>query len=51
MKGMDDMKDMDKKDMKGMNMPGMNMQTNPMDTFKFEDNNPARKKSKVKGKQ
>ena len=31
--------------MPGMIMPGMQM-NNPMDTFKFKDNNPARKKSK-----
>lgn len=47
MKDMDNMKDMNKDDMKNMNMPGMNMKT-PMDTFRFEDNNPARKKSKTK---
>ena len=41
MKGMDNMKDM-----KGMDMPGMNMKSNPMDTFRFPDNNPARKKAK-----
>ncbi len=41
MKGMD----MNHTNMPGMNMPGMNMK-NPLDTFKFEDNNPARKKSK-----
>ena len=33
-------------DMPGHNMPGMNMES-PMDTFKFEDNNPARKKAKI----
>ena len=33
--------------MPGMIMPGMQM-NNPMDTFKFKDNNPARKKSKSK---
>lgn len=52
MKGMDNMKDM--KDMHGMdstmkmeNMKNMNMpMKNPMDTFRFPDNNPARKKAK-----
>lgn len=58
MEGMDNahMKDMDNmKDMKGMDnmkskdgMKGMNME-NSLDTFKFEDNNPAWKKAK-KGK-
>ena len=58
MKGMDNMKDMkDMKDMpgmdtmknmKGMDMPGMNMKSNPMDTFRFKDNNPARRKSTEK---
>ena len=33
--------------MPGMIMPGMQM-NNPMDTFKFKDNNPARKKTKSK---
>ncbi len=45
MKGMDNMKDM-----KGMDMPGMNMK-NAMDTFRFPDNNPARKKSSKPVKQ
>lgn len=48
MPGMDTMKNMpgmDMKNMKGMkDMPGMNMKTNPMDTLRFPDNNPARKK-------
>jgi uncharacterized membrane protein len=63
MKGMDkknDMKDMAGMDttkaMKGMDMPGMkmsdmNMKSNPMDTFRFEDNNPAYQKSKKKSNQ
>jgi len=43
-KGMSNMKNTN--DMKGMeNMRGMNM-TNAMDTFKFKDNNPARKTKK-----
>lgn len=52
MKGMDNMKDMNDMpgmdstmkvdDMKNMNMP----MKNPMDTFRFPDNNPARKKAK-----
>ena len=46
MKGMDNMKDM-----KEMDMPGMNMKNNPMDTLRFPDNNPARKKSKKPVKQ
>lgn len=62
-KGMNNMKDMNKSnDMNGMDMnemdttsamkmPGMNMKTNPLDTFRFEDNNPAYKKSKKKSKQ
>lgn len=49
MPGMDtmkNMKDMDMKNMKDMkDMPGMNMKNNPMDTLRFPDNNPARKKS------
>ena len=57
MKGMDDMKDM--KDMPGMDstmkmedMKNMNMpMKNPMDTFRFPDNNPARKKAKKPIKQ
>lgn len=47
MPGMDTMKNvkgMDMKNMKGM--PGMNMKTNPMDTLRFRDNNPARKNKK-----
>ncbi|MCA6441450.1 MAG: hypothetical protein IM581_16085 [Chitinophagaceae bacterium] len=52
MPGMDTMKGMDNmKDMKGMDMPGMNMKNNPMDTLRFPDNNPARKKSKKPVKQ
>jgi uncharacterized membrane protein len=50
MEGMDNMKGKDDmKDMNGMeNMKGMNMKS-PPDTFKFEDNNPARKaKKKIK---
>jgi uncharacterized membrane protein len=43
MKGMGDMKDNNGKDKMG----GMNM-NNPIDTFKFEDNNPVRKKIKNK---
>ncbi len=46
---MHDMKTMKKQDgamdMTGHDMPGMTMES-PMDTFKFEDNNPARKKAK-----
>ncbi|HET9056321.1 MAG TPA: DUF2231 domain-containing protein [Chitinophagaceae bacterium] len=57
MKGMDNMKDM--KDMPGMDstmkmedMKNMNMpMKNPMDTFRFPDNNPARKKAKKPIKQ
>lgn len=57
MKNMKDMKDM--KDMPGMDstmkmddMKNMNMpMKNPMDTFRFPDNNPARKKSKKQIKQ
>lgn len=57
MKGMDNMKDM--KDMPGMDstmkmddMKNMNMpMKNPMDTFRFPDNNPARKKVKKPVKQ
>jgi uncharacterized membrane protein len=57
MKGMDNMKDM--KDMPGMDstmkmedMKNMNMPIkNPMDTFRFPDNNPARKKAKKPVKQ
>lgn len=57
MKGMDNMKDM--KDMPGMDstmkmddMKNMNMpKKNPMDTFRFPDNNPARKKVKKPVKQ
>ena len=48
MKGMDTMKNI--KGMKGME-PGMNMKSNPMDTIRFPDNNPARKKSKKPVKQ
>ena len=49
MDGMEDKKDnnMPEMNMNGMNMPGMSMKS-PLDTFKFEDNNPARKKSKTK---
>ena len=57
MKGMDNMKDMKgmpgmdstmkMEDMKNMNMP----MKNPMDTFRFPDNNPARKKAKKPIKQ
>ncbi len=46
MPGMDTMKNMKGMDMKEMDMPGMNMKSNPMDTFRFPDNNPARKKAK-----
>lgn len=46
MKGMDNMKDM-----KGMDIPVMNMKGNPMDTLRFPDNNPARKKAKKPVKQ
>jgi uncharacterized membrane protein len=57
MKGIDNMKDM--KDMPGMDssmkmddMKKMNMpMTSPMDTFRFPDNNPARKKAKKTNKQ
>jgi len=57
MKDMDNMKDM--KDMPGIDstmkmddMKNMNMpMKNPMDTFRFPDNNPARKKSKKSVKQ
>ena len=57
MKGMDNMKDM--KDMPGMDssmkmgdMKNMSMpMTSPMDTFRFPDNNPARKKTKNPNKQ
>lgn len=57
MKGMDNIKDM--KDMPGMDstmkmddMKNMNMpMKNPMDTFRFPDNNPARKKVKKPIKQ
>ena len=57
MKGMDNIKDM--KDMPGMDstmkmedMKNMNMpMKNPMDTFRFPDNNPARKKAKKPIKQ
>lgn len=53
MKNMKDMSGMDTmKNMKGMdnmkNMPGMDMKNNPMDTFRFKDNNPARRKSTEK---
>lgn len=60
MPGMDTMKNMkDMKDMAGMDstmkmedMKNMNMPTkNPMDTFRFPDNNPARKKAKKPVKQ
>lgn len=45
MPGMDTMKNMNMNNMKDMkDMPGMNMKTNPMDTLRFPDNNPARKK-------
>ncbi|WP_156123698.1 DUF2231 domain-containing protein [Flavihumibacter sp. ZG627] len=54
MKNMKDMKDMPgmdstmkMEDMKNMNMP----MKNPMDTFRFPDNNPARKKAKKPVKQ
>ncbi len=47
MKGKDNMKDM--KNMNHQNMPGMNM-NNPMDTFKFKDNNPAWQKAKKERK-
>lgn len=57
MKGMDNMKDMKgmpgmdstmkMQDMKNMSMP----MKNPMDTFRFPDNNPARKKAKKPVKQ
>lgn len=50
MPGMDTMKNMKGTDMKNMKemkeMPGMNMKTNPMDTLRFSDNNPARKNKK-----
>ena len=48
MPGMDKTKGMDSmKNMKSMDMPGMKMPVkNPMDTFRFEDNNPALKKPK-----
>ncbi|MBS4066718.1 MAG: hypothetical protein KGZ74_19305 [Chitinophagaceae bacterium] len=58
MPGMDKMKmdsSMNIKDMKHMNMPGMdNMKMplkNPMDTLRFPDNNPARKKNYKQTKQ
>ncbi|MBI1781296.1 MAG: hypothetical protein HYR66_07990 [Sphingobacteriales bacterium] len=52
MPGMDATKSMKGMDnMKGMDMPGMNMKTNPMDTIRFPDNNPAQKKTKKPAKQ
>jgi uncharacterized membrane protein len=58
MPGMDKMKmdsSMNMKDMKQMDMPGMdNMKMpvkNPMDTLRFPDNNPARKKNNKQPKQ
>ena len=45
MKGMDNMGKTKNKDKMG----GMNM-NNPMDTFRFEDNNPVRKRNKSKNK-
>lgn len=41
MKGIPEMDGM--KDMKQMDMPGMDMKSNPMDAYKFKDNNPALK--------
>jgi len=49
MNGMD-MNEIDTTSAMKMDMPGMNMKTSPLDTFRFEDNNPAYRKSKKKSK-